>query len=412
MFDAIRIRPAADADKRSIAQLWNHAFPGERTVEERIRSLEDGKPYGGLEITFAAELRGKIVGAFRAYKMAESINGTLMPMMGLASVAVSPDARRRGIAKTMCRYVLAHARERGDFVSVLYPFRPDFYHSLGWGLAGELHSFRFRPESLSLDDNSLNVRMAALDDHEGVAACYDRVARNANGPILRTPYAWKAMFADSPTYAIVYDRGGIKGYAVLTYGRGHSRETRPLHVQEIVAESKEAYCGLLGWISEQRDLWREVRYDARVEENFAFRLTEPRPPGERHARTLWDPVARIIRGPMFRIVNVQEALARRSYPTDVQLTLKLDLFDGEIDDNRGECRVVFEGGRATIGRWPSGATADVEMSTRISSLSQMFVGETSPSAAALLGGTEVRGRVELLDRVFATKEKFWLFDEF
>lgn len=411
MFDAIRIRPATDHDKRPIAQLWNHAFPGERTVEERVRSLEDGKPYGGIEITFAAELRGKLVGAFRAYKMAESINGTLMPMMGLASVAVSPDARRRGVGRTICRYALAHARERGDFISVLYPFRADFYRALGWGLAGELHSYRFRPEWLPLDDNSLNVRLATYDDHDGMAACYDRIARAGNGPILRSPYAWKALLGDGPTHAIVFDQDGIQGYAVLTYGKGQSRESRPLFIRELLAESKAAYCGLLGWISEQRDLWREVRYDARIHENFALRLTEPRPPGERHARTLWDPVARVIRGPMIRIVNVQEALAKRSYDADSSFTLRLTLFDTELDANRGECRVVFEQGRAEVGAWTSGK-ADVEMSTTISSLSQMFVGEISPAEAALLGGTELKGNVRLLERALATQERFWLLDEF
>jgi predicted acetyltransferase len=411
MNDAIRIRPAADQDKRNIAVLWSHAFPSDRTVEDRIRSLEDGKPYGGLEITFAAELRGRIVGAFRAYKMAESLNGTLLPMMGLAGVAVSPDARRRGIARTMCRHALLHARERGDFVSVLYPFRPDFYHALGWGLVGELHSFRFRPESLRVDDNSLNVRMATLEDQDGMAACYDRIARHSNGPILRSPYAWKSMFMDAATHAIVYEQNGVKGYAVLTYGKGHTREIRPLIIRELLAESRAAYCGLLGWISEQRDLWREVRYDARVEELFALRLIEPRPPGERHARTLWDPVARVIRGPMLRIVNVQEALARRSYQPDIDCILHLTLQDTEVEDNRGECRVVFEKGKATVERW-NGGRADAELQVGMASFSQIFAGEISATQAALLGGAEVTGKAEQLDRVFATGERYWLFDEF
>lgn len=414
MNDAIRIGPAREEDKRTIALLWTHAFPGERTVEERVRSLEDGKPYGGLEITFAAQLRGKLMGAFRAYKMAESIDGVLMPMMGLASVAVSPDGRRRGIGRQMCRYALAHARERGDFISVLYPFRPDFYKSIGWGLVGELHSYRFRPESLSLDDNSLNVRMASPADDDGIHACYDRIARQSNGPILRTPYAWKYLFNDvsAATHAIIYERGTIQGYAIVTYGQGASRESRPLFIRELLAESRDAYCGLLGWLSEQRDLWREMRYDARVEERFDLRLSDPRPPGERHARTLWDPSARIIRGPMLRIVNVQEALSKRRYPDDINLTLKLTVYDSEVNDNHGECRVVLENGHAEIGRWPAGAKADVQMFTTITNLSQIFAGELSVSEAVSVGGTEVRGPVEGLDRAFRTRERFWLFDEF
>lgn len=411
MNEAIRLRPARDEDKRTIAELWTHAFPGERSLEERVRSLETGKPYGGLDVTFAAELRGRIVGAFKAYKMAESLNGALMPMMGLAAVAVSPDGRRRGIGKTLCRFALAIARERGDYLSVLYPFRPDFYHSLGWGLTGELHSYRFRPEALSLADQSLNVRMAGLTDHEAVALCYDRVARRSNGPILRSPYVWKEMLADAATHAVVFDNGGITGYAIITYGRAASREQRPLWIRELVAETHDAYCGLLGWFSEQRDLWREIRYDARQEELFTFRLRDPRPPGERHARILWDPVARLIRGPMLRLINVQEALTKRPYAEDVRLTLRLDLFDAEIDENRGEWRVVFEHGRAEVGPWPGGR-ADAEMSTTVAGLSQIFAGEISPTQAARLGGTQLSGNTALLDRAFSTAERFWLFDEF
>jgi predicted acetyltransferase len=412
MNEAIRIAPARDEDKRAIALLWTHAFPGERSVEERVRSLEDGKPYGGLEITFAAHLRGKLLGAFRAYKMAEVINGTLMPMMGLASVAVSPDGRRRGIGRQMCRYALAMARERGDLVSVLYPFRQDFYKSLGWGLVGELRSFRFRPESLSLDDNSLQVRMATADDEEGIHACYDRMARGGNGPILRSPYVWKHLFSDAATHAIVYHKDGVRGYAIITYGQGTTRENRPLFIRELLAESRDAYCGLLGWISEQRDLWREVRYDARVDERFDLRLSEPRPPGERHARMLWDPVARVIRGPMLRIVNVPAALMRRSYPEDVRLLIKLTVYDSEIQDNHGECRVEIQHGRAEVGRWSSADKADVQMFTTIANLSQIFAGELSATDAVSVGGTEVRGDVRLLDRAFAVREKFWLLDEF
>ena len=376
-----------------------------------MRSLEDGKPYGGLDVTFAADLRGRIVGAFKAYKMAESINGVLMPMMGLAAVAVSPDGRRRGIGKGMCRYALALARERGDIVSVLYPFRPDFYHSLGWGLAGELHSYRFRPEALAPDDQSLSVRLAVLTDNDAIAACYDRVARHSNGLILRSHYVWKSIFSDPSVHAVVFERSGITGYAILAYGRGNSRETRPLFIRELITESHDAYCGILGWLSEQRDLWREVRYDARVDELFAFRLSDPRPPGERHARSLWDPVARVIRGPMLRIVNVQEALKRRVYAEDVRLNLKLTVFDAEVDDNRGECRVVFEHGRAEVDAW-SGGKADAELSTTISALSQIYVGEITCSQAAQLAGTSVSGNVALLDRAFATTEKYWLLDEF
>ena len=69
---------------------------------------------------------------------------------------------------------------------------------------------------------------------------------------------------------------------------------------------------LLGWIPLQRDHWRVARYDAAPDEQFWLRLRDPRPPGYRGTRRLWDPVARIIRGPMLRILDVRQALERRT----------------------------------------------------------------------------------------------------
>jgi predicted acetyltransferase len=67
------------------------------------------------------------------------------------------------------------ARERGDVLSVLYPFRPAFYQALGWGMVGELHAYRFRPESLAITGAG-DVRRAAAADFPAIAACYADVA--------------------------------------------------------------------------------------------------------------------------------------------------------------------------------------------------------------------------------------------
>ena len=45
-------------------------------------------------------------------------------------------------------------------------------------------------------------------------------------------------------------------------------------------------------------------------------------------------------------------------------------------------------------------------------LARILAGDIPPSVAARLGRAEVRGRVELVDRAFATPEAFWLLDEF
>src|SRR5690606_1077149 len=126
------IRPAEHHDIRNLSELWARAFPGERTVEQRVRHMETGGVFGGIETAYLAERSGRAVGAFRAYALTQHMHGTPYRMMGLAAVAVDETARRRGVGRELCEHAVRIARDRGDVLSVLYPFRPAFYHALGW----------------------------------------------------------------------------------------------------------------------------------------------------------------------------------------------------------------------------------------------------------------------------------------
>lgn len=411
----MELRTAERADTRPLAELWTHAFPGRRTVADRVRQLETGIPYGGLESAWVLADGHRIAGAFRVYRMTQYLAGAEFPMMGLAAVAVAPGYRRRGLGKRLVRDALRIARERGDVISVLYPFRPDFYHSLGWGLTGELHRYRFRPESLADYDAGPAVHFAERDDRGAIARCYARVARRSNGLIRRDERAWAFHLDALGAHAFVYrDGDDVRGYLLAVYGRAGSRAARTLFVRELVAEDDVAYRALLGWITEQRDQWRLVRYDARPDERFDLRLRDPRPPGHGTGRTLWDPTARILRGPMLRILDVERALAARTEwgpEPGFGLTLSIQVEDRELPENRGPWHVTIEEHGARVRAGANGGE-DARLVTDPATFAQIYAGELSPTAAARLGRAEVEGAPEALDRVFSPKSAFWLMDEF
>jgi predicted acetyltransferase len=122
----MQVRNASHADIPAVAELWVHTFPGERGQAERMRDLETGGAFGGIESVEIAELDGELAGAMKLYRMAQFTGGARFPLMGLAAVGVAPWARRRGVAAGLCRHALRAARERGDVLSGLYPVRPDF----------------------------------------------------------------------------------------------------------------------------------------------------------------------------------------------------------------------------------------------------------------------------------------------
>jgi predicted acetyltransferase len=404
------IRPAEHSDIHDLAGLWARAFPGERSVDERIRHLETGGVFGGIETAWVAERAGRMMGAFRAYVLTQHMHGTPYRMMGLASVAVDETARRRGVGRELCEHAIRIARERGDVLSVLYPFRPAFYHALGWGLVGEMHAHRFRPESLMDPGGGARVQRAAPDDAAAIAACYSRVAARTNGLIARTPRMWRSHLEGATTHAYVTGSEGVHGYAIVRFGRSASPDEKPMFVRELVAENHEAYGSLLSWIASQRDAWRIVHYDASPDERFAHRLADPRVPRHHPARYLWAPVARVIRGPMLRILDVRACLERRiGWGPAAPLRFGLHVLDELVPENEGPWDVDYDGRRVTLQK---GSSSRPLLRLPVTTLAQIFAGEMTATESLNLGLAECDGDVSAIDALFRVTSCFRLLDEF
>jgi predicted acetyltransferase len=393
----------------ALADLWARAFPGERTVEQRIRHLESGGVFGGIESAYIAERDGRMVGAYRAYALSQHMHGTAFRMMGLASVAVDETARRRGVGRELCEHAIRIARERGDVLSVLYPFRPAFYEGLGWGMTGELHAYRFRPESIRATDTASCVRRARGEDASAIAACYDAASTETNGLIARTPRIWRSHLEGDSTHAYLTGSGEVTGYMIVRFGRAASPEERPLFIREIVTRSHEAYDALIAWIADQRDAWRLVHYDAAPDERFDHRLIEPRTPHFQPARYLWAPVARVIRGPMLRILDVSAALERRArWGPAAPLRFGLEVRDAIVPGNEGPFVIDFDGRRVAVAR---GAATPL-LRVGIAALSQIFAGELTVQVALNLGFGECSGDAAAINSLFRVDRCFRLLDEF
>lgn len=410
MAEASTLRRAHRRDIPRLAELWAHAFPGERTVEQRIRQLESGGIYGGIDDAWYIERDGRLLGAFRSYPLKQFLHGSSFPMLGVAAVAVAADARREGIGGGLCRQALRIGRERGDLVSVLYPFRPEFYRRLGWGLVGTLQSFRFRPASLPIRVARPRVRLARPEDMPLVHECYARVAAGSHGLIERTDRIWNNHLAAAGRHLFMLrDAGGVTGYVLVCYGTARSAEQRALIVQELVAETDAAYFELLSWVALQQDQWQRARYYALPEERFDLLLEEPRPPGYRAARELWTPVAQTIRGPMLRVLDVPGALqARRTWGEAPALRFKLRVLDRELSENEGPWQVTHANGVVSCER--SSGEADVELDA--ASFAQLFAGELSLAEAARVRGAATRVSSGEIDALFRQPRTVRLLDDF
>ncbi|MGH7476791.1 MAG: GNAT family N-acetyltransferase [Longimicrobiales bacterium] len=409
------LRQATRRDARALAELWVRAFPDERTVDDRVRQLESRALYGGIDDCWMLERAGHLVAGCRLYPFRQFLAGAELPMLGLGAVAVAPQARRQGIGAALCRDALRIGRERGDVVSALYPFRPDFYRALGWGYVGTLLGFRFAARALESDAELVaGVRLAGQDDRPAIERCFARVAERSHGPIRRPAGAWDAHLA-APTDVVLHeDAGTLRGYLLVQRGRQRVAADRTLTVRELVAEGAVAYRALLGWIGAQADQWPQITYEARPDECFDLRLRDPRPPRFRPSRRrLWDPVARALRGPMLRVLDVPRALESRAWGAapDSGFRARIEVRDRELPENAGPWAVEVGAGVARVVQGPCDA-ADASLIVEPATFAQIWAGEMAPSTACRLGSAQVEDPERLLDAAFAVSQSFWLPDAF
>jgi predicted acetyltransferase len=411
-------RPALPEEVEEVARLMAHSFPAAGRTHRWWEEFVTAGPHGGLESLWVAEHQGRLVGACQLLWLRQWIGGVAMPVMGLAGVAIAPTHRRRGLAGRMLTAGFDHARERGDVGSALYPFRASFYEDLGYGLAGEAHQYQL-PPGLLPDDKQERMRVQLVDGPEAEAAMHrvyaEAAQRLQTGQLDRTPRTWGKSWGEADQAAVVYwgEGGEPEGYCIVRYRADLPANIRFLEVEERAWLTLAAQRGIYGWLSSLGDQWRELVYRAHPEEGFGDRISEPRLPLlSAPSWRLWFPSATLLRGPMFRVLDVPDALSLRSVAPDAELTLRLEVEDGQVPENRGPWLMQMEGGLIDVEPYAGGAV-DASLTIPVDTLSRIFIGALTPWQAVNGGLAEIDrpGLLKALDLALAVP-KPWTFDRF
>ncbi|MFI6237566.1 enhanced intracellular survival protein Eis [Micromonospora sp. NPDC050784] len=325
-------------------------------------------------------------------------SGRAVPAADVAGVAVAPEARGRGVARSLLTALLRGARDRGAAISALYPTVAAPYRACGWEAAGVLRTVdlataalpRHRPAS------HLTVRAATPADLPAVADVYERVTRHRNGMLTRRgelfDTADRGLPGDGVT--LVEADGELVGYATWQRGRGYGADS-VLTVDEALAVTAEAARELVGVLGS----WASVAPTLRVcpLDGDAVSTVLPLESARDHERDLW----------MHRPVDVARAVSTRGWPAHARGAVDFHLTDSLADWNSGTWRLAVADGAAELTRVDGEADLRLDVrgfallyagAARARSVAQTGLlhcaGDADPAALDLLG---VGGPAQLLD---------------
>ncbi len=81
--------------------------------------------------------------------MTQNVRGKVYRMGGIAGVATLPQARRKGYARQMVKYLFENMKDESQAVASLYPFRESFYGRLGYIGLPPMRLMQITPLNLS-----------------------------------------------------------------------------------------------------------------------------------------------------------------------------------------------------------------------------------------------------------------------
>jgi predicted acetyltransferase len=378
-------RTATDDDVPRLLEIHLAAYPDPRGAEERKRNFLSN-PFGSIENLTVAEVAGDIVAHAFLFPFEASFGGRCVKVGGIASVAVAPEVRGRGIGRVLMRRLHAVSDMRGDAITMLYPFRQGFYASLGYAPTSSRRRLAFDPravpEGWRAPAPSRNVRRVRGEDRETIEGLHAEAAARTSGWITRPEAFWDRLFSRERRHLLLTEGG----YVAFSLDQEHEHAEAVLVVDELVALDDVARRALYGALSTMRDQVSEIVVEVAHDDPLEYILLDAnrrRFGNEAVEHALGE----IVAGPMVRIEDMHRAIESRGYANGEAT------FDVVVDDEIAMA-VTIADGRATV----SGARGGAVLRASRSTLAGIFYGGLPATSAARLGLADADARtIERID---------------
>lgn len=376
---------------------------GERAALERILVESfgsDGMPWGpwmdriGVESLRVVEEDGAIRGGLGLYRLGQHWGGARVPLVGLAGVGVAPEARGRGVARSLLVETLREARREGAPLAALYASSVAVYRSVGFEQAGTTLRLAAPLASLPPGDHALACEPFDPADNASLRPLYEARARAWNGHLDRSEAIWARIAHPYQGVARGYRFGPAhapEGYVIYN----HAPRPEDLHfavsVRDLVLATPAAARRCAALLTDLRSLATEVRWLGCASDPLISLLPE-------HTARVVEPVRW-----MLRIVDPERALTSRGYGCEGEARVRVR--DAVFGDTA--LSITVHAGRAEVRPL---ASAALSIDTR--GLAALYTGFAHPSTLVAMGLLDGPPEdLAALARLFAGAEP-WMCDWF
>lgn len=296
------------------------------------------------------------------------LRGRRVPTQHVASVAVPPEHRGRGVAAEFMRAVVRHGSGNGAGVSLLFPATVGLYRGLGYEHAGMFT--RYRLDARRAPAAGPALRRAGADEWPAIRRCGEVSASMRNGPAVRPDDRWEQLRATA--YHYVLDRadapGELEAYALFDHDRAPGEWQYTLSVTDWAATTAHGLAAVVGLVGRHGTLGKAAVFRGAVPEEWSMLVAEQ--DVELVGRLWW----------MGRGLDLPAAVAARGFPPGLTGAATFAVDDPLLAGARGPWRLEVADGRGVL---EASATAATQLDAR--AVGPLMTGFRTPRQLALAG---------------------------
>jgi predicted acetyltransferase len=338
MPEPVRFRTAKPADLPRLGAIHLAAYPDDRSAAAHERGLR-GPGFGDLADLVVAEVGRRIVAHGFLFGLRAGFGGRLVPVGGIGSVAVAPEARCQGIGSALMNELHRRADRRGDAVTMLHPFRRGFYERFGYAPVSSSKRLEIAPRSVPRSWRGA-VREASGRDRKLLRELHARAVVRGSGVTSRPPSRWNQLLSHERLTILVCD-GGYVAFEI---------SSDVLEVRELVAEDPRSRRTLVAAVGAMQDQVRSIILHVAENDPLERALADPDVRED-------DVAGSIVLGGMVRIVDVARALEARGWTEDARFDVEIDAERLGVRIRKGRASVVEPGGAPTLRTTRAGLAA-------------------------------------------------------
>jgi hypothetical protein len=274
------------------------------------------------------------------------------------------------------RETLNKARERGEVLSALMPFRASFYEHFGYGLVERRAEWKVPLSVLPKGRVEGFEFVTAVDP--AMEACRQRMVEAGQCDLERSPGSWKVFSHNAKGGFVVADRakdGSVRSWWGWTQVKKNDKDL--LHVCDRAFDSIESLRRALCFFATLKDQFWAVTLTFQADFPLNRLLDEPQVPHRLVNHETAD--VRAFTMMQARVLDHAGLIGGLHLPADIRGSATVAI--AETEGTVSTLRIDLEGGRATAR--PTGEPPDVECADR--TWAGIVLGDLSARRAAGMG---------------------------